>query len=100
MVCYETTSSASGLTASAVESNADALDALANTDARLPAEQRVRATALVAQPGERRLQAIHRDRTLPAERAERVLAELAEREHQASRHAHDRLLPAGEPEHV
>src|SRR5439155_11314518 len=52
-----------------------ALDALAHADARLPAEQRRGAVALVAQPRHRRLQEIDRDRALAAERAERILAE-------------------------
>src|SRR5450432_3276503 len=78
----------------------NALDALADTDARVPAEQIMRTAALVVQPRERRLQAIDRDRTLPAERAERELAELAEREHDRPRHAQDRLRAAGKAEHV
>ena len=60
-----------------------AANAFADADARLPAEQRLRAIALVVQPRERRLQAIERDRRRLAERAERQLAELAEREHDA-----------------
>src|SRR5215831_8715936 len=54
-----------------------ALDALADADPGPPAEQLGRAVAVVVQAGERRFQAIHRHRARPAERAERVLAELA-----------------------
>src|SRR5687767_5736443 len=81
-------------------SRANAADTLTHTDARLPAEDRRSAIALVVQSRERRLQAIHRDRRLATERTERVFAELAEGEHDETRHAHDRLRAACETEHV
>src|SRR4051812_31257647 len=78
----------------------DALDALADADARTPVEDLAGAAALVVQAGEGGLEAVDGDRARPAERAERELAELAEGEHDGPRHAHDRPRAAGEAEHV
>src|SRR5262245_58298904 len=78
----------------------DALDALADADARPPAEHLDRAIAVVVQARERGAQPVDGDRARPAERAERVLAELAEREHHRARHMEHRPGAAGEAEHV
>src|SRR5262245_30432516 len=75
-------------------------DALADPDLRLPPQQRPRAVGLVRQRRQRGLQAIDGERRRPAERAQRVLAELAEREHDGPRHAQLLVVAVQRGEHL
>ena len=77
--------------------SADALDALADADPRLPAEERARrGRSRSAGARARTAGGTARSDSACFERAERELAELAEREHDRPRHPHHALAAAGE----